>query len=177
MTKPVDLDSTDVHIMNSLGNDGRRSFTDLAQELGVSVGMVRNRYKRLVDEGILHIIGWTNPEKNGMNAYARIIMKVRPTEKIREVADKLTDISEVSFVAITTGTHDLEANVTCRNNRELLRLMHDKIHPIEGVFETSTTLYLEILKWASHKISDRHRKSGIPEKKGAQGVHENVADE
>ena len=153
MAKPIELDDTDVHIMNSLSNDGRRSFTDLAQELDVSVGMVRNRYKRLVEEGILHIIGWTDPVKNGMNAYARMVMKVRPTSLIREVAEKLAAIEEVSFVAITTGTHDLEINVTCRNNRDLLNLMHSKIHPIEGVFETSTTMYLEILKWASHNVS------------------------
>jgi len=153
MAKSIDLDDTDIHIMNSLSNDGRRSFTDLAQEMDVSVGMVRNRYKRLVDEGILHIIGWTDPVKNGMNAYARMVMKVRPTSLIREVAEKLTDIEEVSFVAITTGTHDLEINVTCRTNRDLLNLMHSKIHPIEGVFETSTTMYLEILKWASHNVS------------------------
>jgi Lrp/AsnC family transcriptional regulator, regulator for asnA, asnC and gidA len=165
MTKPIELDDTDIHIMNRLSNDGRRSFTDLAQELDVSVGMVRNRYKRLVDEGILHIIGWTDPVKNGMNAYARMVLKVRPTSMIREVAEKLADIEEVSFVAITTGTHDLEINVTCRANRDLLNLMHTKIHPIEGVFETSTTMYLEILKWASHSVSfksgGKKRKSDI----------------
>ncbi len=152
MSNQVELDKTDIYIMNSLNSDGRRSFTDLAQELDVSVGMVRNRYKRLVEEGILHIIGWTDPVKNGMNAYARMVLKVRPTSMINEVAKKLTGIDEVSFVALTTGTHDLEVNVTCRNNSDLLKLMHKKIHPIEGVYETSTTMYLKILKWASHNV-------------------------
>lgn len=153
MSKSTGLDKTDIHILNSLSEDGRRSFTDIAQELDVSVGMVRNRYKRLVEEGILHIIGWTDPVKNGMNAYARVVIKVRPTELIPQVAEKLTDIEELSFVALTTGTYDLEINVTCRNNSDLLDLMHEKIHPLKGVYETSTTMYLKILKWAAHNVS------------------------
>jgi len=153
MSKQINLDKTDIHILNSLSDDGRRSFTDIAQELNVSVGMVRNRYKRLVDDGVLHIIGWTDPVKNGMNAYARVVLRVRPTELIPQVAEKLTEIEEVSFVALTTGTYDLEVNVTCQNNSDLLVLMHEKIHPVKGVYETSTTMYLKILKWASHNVS------------------------
>ena len=148
------LDKSDIYILNSLGRDGRKSFTDLAQELGVSVGMVRNRYKRLVDDGILHIIGWTDPVKNGMNAYSRVVLKVRPTELISEVAEKLVEINEVSFVALTTGNYDLEINVTCRDNTALLNLMHNKIHTIQGVYETNTTMYMQILKWASHNVSN-----------------------
>ncbi len=153
MSSQVELDKTDVYLLNTLSNDGRKSFTELAQELNVSVGMVRNRYKRLVDEGVLHIIGWTDPVKSGMNSYARIVMKIRPTEMIRAVAEQLVDIEEVSFVALTTGNYDLEINVTCQNNSDLLKLMHSRIHTIEGVFETSTTMYMEILKWASHRVT------------------------
>lgn len=148
------LDKADIYILNSLGRDGRKSFTDLAQELDVSVGMVRNRYKRLVDEGILHIIGWTDPVKNGMNAYSRVVIKVRPTKLISKVAEKLVEIKEVSFVALTTGNYDLEINVTCRDNTALLNLMHNKIHTIEGVYETNTTMYMQILKWAAHNVSN-----------------------
>tara|TARA_R100001143_G_scaffold63267_1_gene69254 strand:+ start:16019 stop:16546 length:528 start_codon:yes stop_codon:yes gene_type:complete len=148
------LDKADIYILNSLGRDGRKSFTDLAQELGVSVGMVRNRYKRLVDEGVLHIIGWSDPVKNGMNAYSRVVLKVRPTELISKVAEKLVEIPEVSFVALTTGNYDLEINVTCRDNTALLKLMHNKIHTIEGVYETNTTMYMQILKWAAHNVTN-----------------------
>jgi len=174
MSKQIDLDKTDIHILNSLSDDGRRSFTDISQELGVSVGMVRNRYNRLVKEGILHIIGWTDPVKNGMNAYARVVLKVRPTELISEVAEKLTEIDEVSFVALTTGVYDLEINVTCRNNSDLLVLMHEKMHPIKGVYETSTTMYLKILKWAAHNVSHSTDEDEVEETEFS--VKDNVAN-
>jgi Lrp/AsnC family transcriptional regulator, regulator for asnA, asnC and gidA len=167
MTSSIDLDKTDVYILNSLCNDGRRSFTDLAHELNVSVGMIRNRYKRLVDAGLLHIIGWTDPVKNGMNAYARIVIKVQPTELISEVAEKLSETEEVSFVGIITGTYDLEINVSCRTNQDLMELLHQRIHSINGVYETSTTMYLKILKWASHRVADLVKDR---ESKGACGI-------
>lgn len=149
----VILDQTDVAILNFLKQDGRMSFTDISNELGVSVGMIRNRYNRLVERKILHIIGWTDPVKAGLNAYARVVIKVRPTDQIRSVATKIMEVSEVSFVALTSGNYDLEVNLTCRNNTHLLEVMHDKIHQISGVFETSTTMYLEIMKWAAHDVS------------------------
>jgi Lrp/AsnC family transcriptional regulator for asnA, asnC and gidA len=153
MKEKIELDQIDVRILNILSKDGRRSFTDLSQDLGASVGMVRNRYNRLVEHGILHIIGWTDPVKNGMNAYARVMLKVRPTRLIHDVAAALAAIDEVSFVAITTGAYDLEINITCRSNDELLELMSGRILAIEGVNETSTTMYLRILKWAAHNVS------------------------
>lgn len=152
MKEKFEIDHIDVRILRILNQDGRRSFTDLSQDLGVSVGMVRNRYNRLVAQGVLHIIGWTDPVKNGMNAYARVMLKVRPSRLTRKVAESLTAIDEVSFVAITTGAYDLEINITCRNNDELLKLMDEHILTIEGVNETSTTMYLHILKWAAHTV-------------------------
>jgi len=152
----VELDHIDVSILHFLAQDGRRSFTDMAYTLCTSVGMIRNRYNRLVDQGILHIIGWTDPVKNGMNAYARLMLQIRPSHKIRAVAERLTHNDSVSFVALTSGNYDIEINVTCRNNEALLRLIHEHIHTIEGVYETHTTMYLEILKWAAHPV-----KSGL----------------
>jgi len=154
MREKVEIDQIDIRILRILSQDGRRSFTDLSQDLGVSVGMVRNRYNRLVHHGVLHIIGWTDPVKNGMNAYARVMLKVRPSRFIRQVAERLTAIEQVSFVAITTGAYDLEINLTCRTNEDLLILMDEQILTIEGVNETSTTMYLQILKWAAHTVSD-----------------------
>lgn len=152
-SEKFELDGIDIEILSHLKKDGRKSFTDIADEMGVSVGTVRNRYNRMVAENVLHIIGWTDPVKAGFQVYSRVTIQVKPTELIQEVAQKITQIEEVSFVAITSGQYDLEINVMCRSNQELLNLMHQKIHKIEGVFETHTTVYFQVLKWASHNIS------------------------
>lgn len=151
--KKLILDDIDYAILKHLQEDGRRSFTEISQDLKVSVGMIRNRYQRLVEQNVLHVIGWTDPKKSGMHAYSRVVIKVRPTHMIGHVANRLNQIQEVSFLAQTTGTYDLEINLLCRDHEHLLSLMQEQIHPLEGVYETSTTMYLKIVKWASHDIS------------------------
>ncbi|NRB52516.1 MAG: Lrp/AsnC family transcriptional regulator [Saprospiraceae bacterium] len=147
------LDQLDWSILYHLQEDGRRSFTELAEELKVSVGTIRNRYHKLVEDNILHIVGWADPVKAGFNAYARVTIEVKPTELIRTVAEALAKVPEVTFLAITSGQYDLEINLLCKDNRQLLDVMHQKIHPIKGVYETNTTIYFEVLKWAAHNIS------------------------
>jgi Lrp/AsnC family transcriptional regulator for asnA, asnC and gidA len=72
---------------------------------------------------------------------------VKPAKNIREVAKHLSNLPEVSFLAMISGKYDLELNVQCRNNDHLLELM-EKIQLIEGVFETETNMYLKVLKIA-----------------------------
>ena len=148
----IQLDAMDLAILRMLQTDGRMSFTDMATRLDVSVGMIRNRYHRLAEQRVIHIIGWTDPVKVGLNAYARVLLSIRPTNRIRAVADMLSEMEEVSFLAQTSGNYNLEINLICSNNDHLLQVIHDRIHNIEGVFETSTTMYLEVMKWASHDV-------------------------
>ena len=147
------LDKLDFSILRHLQEDGRKSFTEIADEMKVSVGTIRNRYNKLVQDNVLHIIGWTDPVRAGFNSYARVNVEIRPAKLVREVANQLLEIPEVSFLAITSGNYDLEINLVCKNNQHLLQVMHEGILKIEGVFETHTTIYFEVLKWASHDVS------------------------
>ena len=158
------LDQIDVQILQHLQKDGRKSFTDISHEMGVSVGMIRNRYQKLIESNILHIIGWTDPVMAGLNAYARVNIKVRPSERIPQIVEKLIEVNEISFVAMTSGIYDIEVNLTCVNNKHLLDTINQKIHAIDGVFETNTTMYLDVRKWAAQEI---HAKP-IPEAAGVK---------
>ena len=153
-----ELDHLDFAILALLQEDGRKSFTDIAEELGVAVGTIRNRYNKLIQENILHIIGWTDPVQAGYNAYARVNIAVRPSERIRMVADAVLKIPEVTFLAVTSGNYDLEVNLLCKDNLALLDIMSEQIHTIEGVYETNTTVYFEVLKWASHDVRNALRE-------------------
>lgn len=59
----MQLDELDYKVLELLIKDGRKSFTELAEELNVSVGTVRNRFNLFVEENLLTIIGRVNPEK------------------------------------------------------------------------------------------------------------------
>ena len=59
----------------------------------------------------------------------------------------MSELPEVSFLAMISGKYDLELNVQCRDNNHLIELM-EKIHLVEGVYETETNMYLRVLKIA-----------------------------
>lgn len=146
------LDEFDRRLVKLLQSDGRMSFTDIASKLDVAVSTVRNRYRKLVDDKILHILGWVDPTKSAYHSYSRVTIEVRPSSMIEDVMDKLAKVEEVSFLAITSGPADIEVNLLCRDNNHLLEIMREKIHTIPAVHRTTSTVYYQVRKWASHDL-------------------------
>ncbi|MBK7444206.1 MAG: Lrp/AsnC family transcriptional regulator [Chitinophagales bacterium] len=144
----MQLDDLDYKILEKLIKDGRKSFTDIADELGVSVGTIRNRFNVFVENELLTIIGRVNPDKIGFHTYAQILIKVRPVDKVTQVADNIANLPEVSFLAMTTGAYDLEVNVMCRDNEHLVQLMTNHITKMDGIFESATNIYFKVYKYA-----------------------------
>ncbi len=144
----MQLDDLDYKILEKLIKDGRKSFTDIADELGVSVGTIRNRFNVFVENELLTIIGRVNPDKIGFHTYAQILIKVRPVDKVTQVADNIAKLPEVSFLAMTTGAYDLEVNVMCRDNEHLVQLMTNHITKMDGIFESATNIYFKVYKYA-----------------------------
>src|ERR687883_1884861 len=50
---PVDLDNTDIAILKSLMEDGRKSFRAISRQIKVSTPTVKARYERLVNIGLI----------------------------------------------------------------------------------------------------------------------------
>jgi DNA-binding Lrp family transcriptional regulator len=50
---PVNLDGTDIAILKSLMEDGRKSFRAISREIKVSTPTVKSRYERLVNIGLI----------------------------------------------------------------------------------------------------------------------------
>ena len=66
------LDETDLHIINAMRTDGRVAFAQIAEQLNVSPGMIRQRYNRLVELGYLKVVAVTNPLMMGKRTMAMI---------------------------------------------------------------------------------------------------------
>ena len=50
---PLQLDSNDIAIINSLLKDGRKSFRQISRETGITTPTVKARYERLVNVGFI----------------------------------------------------------------------------------------------------------------------------
>lgn len=155
-----DLDDVDFSIISQLQDDGRKSFTDIASHLGVTSSTVKNRYLRLVEQGILAVQGYINPYRVGFKTHAIVLVKVRAGE-VETVAEAVAGFHEVDFVAITTGDYDLDMTVTCRDQEHLLELINRKIHGVDGVEATKSTMILRVVKSRQSNI-ERMRNTGKP---------------
>ena len=143
--KLADLDEVDQKIFEALRQDGRTPFSQIAEQLDVSPGMIRMRYNRLVDMGLLKVVAITNPLRLGYDAMAMIGIRT-DGKKMLEVAKKVAGFEEVVYLVVTSGRYDIMAEVFCRDHADLLRFLTEKLYTIEGVRETESFLQLKIVK-------------------------------
>ena len=148
----IELDQLDFAILSCLQKDGRMSFTVIAKKLKVSIGTVRTRFNKLIEEGTINIIGRVNPDKVGFNSYAHIAVYIRPATLKERIAQKIVKMPEVSFLAGTSGDYDLEVDVMCRNNEHLVNFINE-LSKLEGVHQTKTTVYFKVYKYAQPDLN------------------------
>ncbi len=139
------LDDIDRHIINALRNDGRVAFAQLAEQLNVSPGMIRQRYNRLVDLGYLKVVAVTNPLMMGKRTMSMIGIRT-DGRKMMEVANKIAKFDEVVYIVATSGRYDLMIEVFCADHEDMLNFMTEKLAKVDGVRETESFIYLKIIK-------------------------------
>jgi len=139
------LDETDLDIIEALSKDGRVAFAQIAEQLGVSPGMIRQRYNRLVEQGFLKVVAITNPLRMGYKAMAMIGIRVDGS-KLLGVAEKISKLDEVIYMVISSGRFDIFAEVVCRDHEDLLRFITEKLSTIDGVRESESFIHLKIMK-------------------------------
>lgn len=142
---PDRLDDIDLHIINALRADGRVAFAQLAEQLNVSPGMIRQRYNRLVDLGYLKVVAVTNPLMMGKRTMAMIGVRT-DGRKMMDVASKLAKFDEVVYIVAVSGRYDLMIEVFCRDHEDLLDFITEKLSKVDGVREAESFIYLKIAK-------------------------------
>jgi Lrp/AsnC family transcriptional regulator for asnA, asnC and gidA len=140
-----DVSALDKRIIEHLQADGRRPFTQIAADLGVSEAAVRARTNRLIERGILQVVGVTDPLKLGFHQMAMIGIRCE-SDKLIEVAEHLADMPEVDYVVITAGGFDLLVEVVCEDDDHLLELVSKRIRAVPSVRSTESFVYLKLRK-------------------------------
>lgn len=139
------LDEIDRFIVDAMRRDGRVAFSQIAEQLNVSAGMIRLRYNRLVEEGYLRVVAITNPLRLGLKTMAMIGIRVDGT-KLLEVAAEISKLEEVIYLVVASGRFDLFAEVACRDHDDLLNFLTQKLSTIAGVRESESFMHLKIVK-------------------------------
>jgi Lrp/AsnC family transcriptional regulator for asnA, asnC and gidA len=153
-----ELDDLDMQILSQLQEDGRKSFKDISDAINTPVSTIRSRYARLIDSKTLQIIGRVVPDRVGFNVFASILIEVRPSNRLKEVIEKIQHLPEVSYLALISGHYDILLDVMCRDNDHLMDLMENNILNIEGVNHTEMQTHLKVIGWRQPDYSLIHKR-------------------
>ena len=136
------LDDLDRRLIEALQHDGRASYADLAELVGLSPAATRLRVQRLLDAGVVQVVGVTDPLALGYPVMAAL--GVRVERNVREVADRIADIAGVIYVVFTSGSFDLLIEVLCEDSARLLTVIDDEVRAIDGVRSVESFTYFGI---------------------------------
>jgi len=139
------MDEVDRLILQTLQEDGRTPFTEIARQAGVSETTIRSRYRNLIEQGVIRTVGVVDPYALGLEAPAIIAVSVEPGMADR-VAKKILKIPEISYLVMTLGTWDLIVETFCRDLSHLTSLITEQIQLIPGVCSTQTLMIARTYK-------------------------------
>lgn len=142
--KKQQLDPFDIRIINELTVDARIPLIQLAKKLKVSNTLIHQRVRKLKEEGILkrpayQLDAWTL----GYQTSAYIQIMLTDSKLHRSVEESLEAIPEIVECVNIAGRYALIAKIFAKNNRHLRDIIYEKIHVIDGVEGTNTTIAFE----------------------------------
>ena len=138
------LDPIDIRLLKELTFDARMPFIQLAQKLKVSNTLIHQRLKKLKDKGVIKNARYEiDPLALGFHtsAYTQIILS--EAKRHREMESKLAEIPEIVECVNIAGRYALMVRIFARDNRHLRDIIYEKIHAIDGVEGTNTTISFE----------------------------------
>ena len=140
----LDVSEVDAAIIRALQADGRRPYTSIAKEVGLSEAAVRQRVQKLIDEGVMQIVAVTDPLRVGLHRQAMVGLRV--DGDVREVARQLAASKEIDYVVICSGAYDVLVELTARDDEHLLEVINGHIRSIPGIRTTEMFVYLRLEK-------------------------------
>ncbi|QGA80439.1 Lrp/AsnC family transcriptional regulator [Candidatus Nanohalobium constans] len=130
------MDGKDRQILDILKEDGRASYTEIAEEIDVSEGTVRNRVESMQDEGVIEKF---TVDTRLVDVSAIVMVDLSTSIDMDGFFSKLPSGIRAFEV---TGGHDVVLYFS-RSSSEEVNSVLDKIRGIEGVEDTTTKSVLK----------------------------------
>jgi len=149
-----ELDDIDRNILRILQEDARKSYREIQNDLGISIGTIHNRISKLKTKGV--ISGYTLKLNNAELGYKlTFLIRIQVDGKhTPEILEQISKIPEVCSVFHTTG--EQSAALICRFKEsdqvhEFIRNLNEREYVVKTVSnmvlkEYKNSAYVEIPK-------------------------------
>lgn len=140
------LDEMDQQIIQLLIKNGRMSYSEIGQHIGISRVAVKMRVQALEEKGIIEeYTTIINPQKisGAISCYFEIETK---PEALMEVAEILKQNETITQIYRVTGKSHLHVHAVASSNEEMEKLMYETIDTLPGIVECSSNMILSRIK-------------------------------
>ena len=147
------MDDMDLQLISALRSDGRRSVSDLANDLKISRATVRARMEKLQASG--EILGFTVVLRDDLRdlPIRAVTMVGVAGRKTEDVIRTLSALTEVRAIHSTNGKWDLVIDIATRDLAAFDAVLN-RIRLIEGISGTETNLQLSTRKGPAVSAAD-----------------------
>ena len=97
----------------------------------------------MLKDDYLRVVAVPNTEKMGFSSQVLIGLQVIP-EKMDLVAERLSNIPEVRWLSVTTGSFDIFAWVILKDSKDLGVFLRQTVFCVEGIQKVETFMNLDL---------------------------------
>lgn len=143
----TNLDKIDNLVINSLMQDGRKSFGQIAKEIGVSTPTVESHFSKMMGLGIIkNIVPVLDSEKIEQQTSAFVYLKIDTPSQTFMVAKEISLIPELKNVYLLTGEYNLMFKITTENPERVEELVRTRIGIIKGILSCTVQIVTKTIK-------------------------------
>lgn len=155
------INKKDIVILRELSANARTPITKIAKVLSISDVAVKRRLVKLEESGIIKKYTYvSNNKKLGYDIIALVGLNTLP-DKILDVIKLIKDRDDVTFVALSSGDHNLLVEIWAKNSEELAKVVED-LRKIPGVSAVYPAIILDVVK-EREPIPQRFLKEALEE--------------
>ena len=140
------LDALDQKIVRLLIENARISYSDIGQEVGISLVAVKARIQALEQRGIIEeYTTIINPQKISGAVSCYFEIETLP-DTLAEVTETLKENEAITQVYRVTGKNKLHVHAVAASSEEMEKLIREVIDPLPGVVSCSCNIILSRIK-------------------------------
>lgn len=139
-------DDIDRKLLEELIKDGRKSYVELAEIVGLSRVAVKDRIQNLREKGIIEKFTVViNSEKAGQKVSAFFEVDVEPNQ-LQEVAENLAANPSVASIYQMTGPSTLHMHVLVEDFNKLEEFINEELYSVQGITRVESHVILKRFK-------------------------------
>jgi len=143
-----EFDETDLALVRELQRDGRLSYADLAQRIGISATSAADRFRRLSNDGVIGIVTLVDPPRIGAHLSGAFL--IAASSPLRKLMKRLGENPELTLLTALAGEYPGYVSFNCRDEMHYQEL-RGRILATEGVHDVQplffSKLYHESVEW------------------------------